>query len=131
MRLPNCTAGPWLFNVLPEQPTEPEPRRKTRTLLFSSLVLSHEHSRKGHPPDDNVPSPRECIYRELLINQRILRFGECDAPAIGHGQSSLIQNLAISLPQMIPRFERYLRFRSPANSLEEAFWRRNVAYDES
>jgi len=58
-------------------------------------------------------------------------FGECDAPAIGHGQSSLLQSLAISLPQMIPRFERYLRFRSPANSLEEAFWGRNVACDES
>lgn len=126
MRLPNCTAGPWLFGDQSEPLPILSEGKKKRTLVFFSSVLLHEHSQKGHPPDDSVPSPRERIYLELY-HPSIQYFDECNAPAVTHGQPSLLQSRAISFPQIIPRLKRYLRVRTPANGFEEAFRGGNLA----
>lgn len=104
--------------------------KKKRTLVFFSSALLHEHSQKGHFHDDSVPSPRERIYLELY-HPSTQYFSECDTPAVTHGQSSLLQSWPIGSPQIIPRVESYLCFRTPANSFEEAFWSRNIACEES
>jgi hypothetical protein len=128
IRLPNCTAGPWLFSNQFESPPTVR-KRKIRTLVFFSLASHHEHNQRGHLSDDSVPLPRECIYLELY-HPSTQYFGEYDTPAVTHGQSGLLQRRAIGFPQIIPRIERYLRFRTPANSFEEAFWGRDIACEE-